>query len=136
MKWTGDVIVKWGPAVLVMVLIFIASSIPSESMPNAGSWDVVFKKGGHLLGYALLAVCILHGLDLTSNRTWLIALLICGLYALSDEYHQSFVAGRNATLVDVGIDLFGASMGAWLFIQFRKLWVKGSISQHGWKSQL
>ena len=33
------------------------------------------------------------------------------LYALSDEFHQSFVPGRNPRLIDVSIDLLGAALG-------------------------
>lgn len=33
---------------------------------------------------------------------------ICFLYAVSDEYHQSFVAGRSPQLKDVMIDSLGA----------------------------
>jgi len=34
------------------------------------------------------------------------------LFALSDEFHQSFVPGRDARLIDVGIDLMGAEPGS------------------------
>lgn len=37
------------------------------------------------------------------------------LYALSDEYHQTFVPGRNGTFVDLLIDASGALVGLLLF---------------------
>ncbi len=53
---------RWGPALVLMAVIFAASATPGEDLPNAGDWDTVFKKGGHLLGYALLGVAYLRGL--------------------------------------------------------------------------
>jgi VanZ family protein len=35
---------------------------------------------------------------------------IVGLYSLTDEFHQRFVPGRNASLVDCGIDVAGAAI--------------------------
>ena len=37
-----------------MVIIYLASGTPSTSLPDYGVWDTVIKKGGHMLGYALL----------------------------------------------------------------------------------
>jgi VanZ family protein len=38
------------------------------------------------------------------------AAAIALLYGVTDEYHQSFVEGRNGTPVDVGIDAIGISL--------------------------
>jgi hypothetical protein len=102
---------RWWPALLMMALIFIASSIPGDRMPHAGNWDFSVKKGGHMTGYALLALGLMWGQTRRGRINFVLALLGCGLYALSDEFHQSFVPGRNAALMDVGIDLTGASIG-------------------------
>ena len=53
---------RWGPALVLMAVIFAASATPGEDLPNAGAWDTLFKKGGHLLGYALLGAAYLRGL--------------------------------------------------------------------------
>jgi VanZ family protein len=37
--------------------------------------------------------------------------LIVVVYSLTDEYHQSFVPGRTASLSDCGIDSVGGAMG-------------------------
>jgi VanZ family protein len=36
---------------------------------------------------------------------------LCILYAITDEYHQSFVPGRSPRGMDVGIDALGAVLG-------------------------
>jgi VanZ family protein len=41
--------------------------------------------------------------------SWMI--LICVLYAISDEIHQSFVPGRGPSIIDVFIDSTGAITG-------------------------
>jgi VanZ family protein len=109
-KW----IRQWLPAVLIMGVIFYFSSIPSQEMPNFGSWDTLVKKSGHMLGYALLGLAYLRGINSYRWQTILITLAGVVLYAISDEYHQSFVAGRTSTLVDVGIDTIGAIAGQFI----------------------
>ncbi len=92
-------LLPWLPAILMMLVIFGFSSIPSDEMPNFGSGDLVVKKGGHLLGYGLLALAYWAGLRFDKRRWWL-ALLFAIIYAASDEYHQSFVPGRHPSWVD------------------------------------
>jgi VanZ family protein len=83
-----------------MGLIFWFSSQPSSNLPNFGWADKAIKKGGHMLGFAMLACSYWYGLDLESNKrrlVWLFAIL----YAVTDEYHQSFVTGRFPSAWDV-----------------------------------
>ncbi len=117
-----DLVRRWWPAILMMLLIFGASSIPGHEMPSFGLIDFDVKKGGHMLGYALLAAGYLRGLidgRAITRSHWCLAVLLACLYAATDEFHQSFVAGRNATPVDVGIDTVGAIIGvtAWAWIK-------------------
>jgi VanZ family protein len=101
---------RWLPALVVMATIFSFSSIPSSIMPNFGSTDLFVKKGGHMLGYALLALTYWYGLRF-EKRSWWLALLLTVVYALSDEFHQSFVSGRHPSWVDaLIIDASGASI--------------------------
>jgi VanZ family protein len=104
---------RWGPALVVMAVIFVFSSIPSQEIPDFGSLDFTVKKLGHVAGYALLGAAYLHALgDQKSSAAWL-ALSLAILFAITDEFHQYFVPGRNASPIDVLID--GA--GAWIGIQ-------------------
>jgi VanZ family protein len=122
---------KWGPAILMMLVIFLASSTPSKDMPGFGSWDTIVKKGGHMLGYALLALSYAHGLGLNKKHWWMLPWLLAILYAASDEFHQSFVPGRNATPVDVGIDTIGAGIGLLAGYIRMNLHRKGSHERSG-----
>jgi VanZ family protein len=103
-------ILHWLPAIAVMAVIFGFSSIPSQEMPSFGILDLVVKKGAHMLGYGLLALAYWYSLRFDKRRWWL-ALLFAMLYAISDEFHQSFVPGRHPSLVDaLIIDGSGAAL--------------------------
>ena len=49
-----------------------------------------------------------------SRRRWNVALALAFslLFAVSDEYHQTFVPGRGGTWTDVAIDSSGAFLAA------------------------
>ena len=106
-KWVR----RWLPAILMMGTIFYFSSIPAKEMPNFVSWDTFVKKSGHMLGYAMLGLAYLRGINAYRWHSILTVLAGVVIYALSDEYHQSFVAGRTSTFMDVGIDTIGATLG-------------------------
>jgi hypothetical protein len=105
---------RWGPAILIMGLIFIASSASGSSIPDFGSMNLFVLKGGHLLGYALLGAAWLHGMSgggsITRSRVAAAGILVI-LYAISDEWHQSFTPGRNPALRDICIDTAGGFLG-------------------------
>jgi VanZ family protein len=107
-------LLKWIPALIVMSIIFLFSSQPSKNLPDFGLVDRLVKKGGHMLGYGLLAISCWFGFDWERKKrpiAWLFAVL----YAMTDEFHQSFVAGRYPSMWDVVIfDNFGALISLWL----------------------
>src|SRR6185295_16220706 len=91
---------------------------PGEELPNAGRFDMVLKKGGHFLGYALLGAACLRGLAWRrgpARRDLEVAILMALLYAASDEIHQRFTPGRTPAVSDVLLDGVGAAVGgaAW-----------------------
>ena len=107
---------RWGPALGLMIVIFIFSAQPRGTMlvPDFKAWDFAIKKTAHVIEYALLAALMLRGARGESPLRpahWLWAAALTLLYALTDEYHQTFVAGREGHLVDVGIDAVGVTIG-------------------------
>ena len=87
-------------------------------MPNFGLVDFLVKKGGHALGYGLLALAYLRGLKGESSeivsRQLFIAWVLATLYSATDEFHQSFVPGRHPAVTDVMIDSVGAAIALFL----------------------
>jgi hypothetical protein len=114
----GKTFQRWVPALIIIGVIFLASSIPANQMPNIGKLDFPVKKGSHFSGYALLALGLLRGMHDDKPRNLVLVLLFCGLYAVSDEFHQSFVPGRKSSPIDIGIDFFGSAFGLLLFLWF------------------
>jgi len=117
-----DWIRRWGPACIMMALIFTASGTPGSDLPQFGFLDVLVKKGGHALGYALLGISYLRGLAYGRNaspRQLLLAATLATLYAATDEYHQRFTPGRTPSVEDVLTDSIGAiaGVGLWPFVR-------------------
>lgn len=105
---------NWIPALVVMGIIFWFSAQAGDKLPNFSWADKIVKKSGHMLGYALLAFCYWYALGLQSSRRWL-AWLLAILYAMTDEYHQSFVSFRSPSVWDVLVfDNLGALLSLWL----------------------
>jgi VanZ family protein len=110
--------VALGPALLVMAIIFILSAQPSghEDKPFI---EVLLRKLGHVTGYFLLALAwwrALRELGLSHSLAAQLrgAALISVLYAVTDEFHQTFVEGRSGTPVDVLIDAIGIGLACLL----------------------
>ena len=106
-------ILKWLPSLFVMLVIFWFSAQPAPGLPNFDWADKVVKKGGHVIGYALLAWSYWHTLDYRKDKRWLAWLFVI-LYAMTDEFHQSFVVGRHPSVWDVIVfDNLGALISLW-----------------------
>ncbi len=109
---------RWGPAVVWMAVLFAASATPSYDIPTFGTVDYFVKKGGHMLGYAVLALLFRRALG-WQKRLPAIPWLLAVTYALLDEFHQSLVPGRHPSLVDVFLfDGGGAALGLLLSWRF------------------
>jgi VanZ family protein len=100
---------RWLPAVIWMGLIFFVSAQPTlPSVP--GRWDLLLKKGMHMAAYGILTALYLRALRGSGHDEWVIraaSVALAVAYAMSDEYHQTFVPGRNGTWVDVAVDGVG-----------------------------
>ncbi len=73
--------------------------------------DKIVRKTAHIALFAVLAVCVymwLKSMGLDDADAIVLTLVICGIYAGSDEWHQSFVKGRTSQFIDVCVDEFGA----------------------------
>ena len=102
----------WLPPALWMSAIFILSAQPTLPHYPDRLFDVILKKMGHAVEYGILAFLLRRALSrgrgALSRSALVSAFIVSVLYAASDEYHQTFVPGRNGNLVDVGFDAVGA----------------------------
>ena len=86
----------------------------------------LIRKLAHCTEYAVFGLLLYHSFEPRHPERWDIrgafaALIIAGLFSLGDEYHQSFVPGRTASLADCGIDTAGALLGMILLYGGRRL---------------
>ena len=106
----------WLPVVAWATLIFALSSVPHLSS-GLGTWDYVLRKCAHVTEYAILGALLLaaFALLLRALGREVPAFLGALAFAVSDEVHQHFVAGRHGSPVDVAIDAIGITFGllAW-----------------------
>ncbi len=89
-----------------MALIYLLSA-QSDLSTGLGFWDLVLRKLAHASTYGALTLLWFRALGPITPRALAAAAAISLLYAISDEYHQSFVAGRHGSPLDVGIDAIG-----------------------------
>ncbi len=103
-------LLRTAPVILVMGAIFLLSHQTGDSLhlPTFPGVD----KLAHILAYATLALTVLwyHGPKGLQNlrRAAMQTVLFCLLYGLSDEYHQSFIALRSVSALDILADTTGA----------------------------
>lgn len=105
-----QVVLAWAPVIAWAFLIFAFSAQSELRFLPQELLDLIVRKAGHMFVFGTLALLIWRALAMTTavHRPWLWALLSAVLYAITDEVHQGFVAGRDPSAVDVGIDAAGA----------------------------
>ena len=107
----------WAPPVLYMVLIFAVSSMKQPPLPMPEFEWLTIDKLYHFIEYAILGGLLTWAFVkakpsiVPSQLVWYIAALISILYGASDEWHQTFVPGRYATVADWVADVFGSIGG-------------------------
>jgi VanZ family protein len=88
------------------------------------------RKTAHFMEYAVLALLAARALRTSARRGlkarwWLVSFALVACAALSDEYHQSFVPSRTASIYDSLLDMTGgaaalAGFALWLAVRRRK----------------
>ena len=98
----------WLPPLALMAVIFALSAQP-DLTSGLGLLDLIGRKVLHMAEYALLCLLWWRALRtvLPGARAIPVALAVSVLYAASDEYHQSFVEGRDSDALDVATDAAG-----------------------------
>ncbi|OGY52573.1 MAG: hypothetical protein A3J65_01250 [Candidatus Buchananbacteria bacterium RIFCSPHIGHO2_02_FULL_45_11b] len=103
-------ILNWLAVIGWLMVIYYFSSQPNLKSELEPLWDLIFRKIAHLAEYFVLAFLLFRALlghKAPKTPALALALILSLFYAFTDEYHQSFTAGRSASLVDAGIDGLG-----------------------------
>ena len=112
------------PLIICLVAIFILSH-----QPKAPFIEITFEyedKLLHFLAYFILGISLIMAsvanLQKASNKKLAIAVLLIGMiYGLSDEFHQSFVPGRDSSIFDWFADCLGLILSLSFLNLIRKL---------------
>ena len=100
-------------------MIFLFSSQPGEESSKISN-DLIIRKLGHFSEYMTLgffSFSYLSNLFIENNnikdlkKTVILSFLFSVIYASTDEFHQTFVVGRDGNIVDVWIDSSGSLVG-------------------------
>lgn len=104
-------VANWVAVLLWLGVIYYFSNQPDLKSALAPLTDLLLRKTAHMAEYFVLTYLIFRALMGHTVR-WSVAVVFATLaaigYAVTDEWHQGFVAGRSSSLVDVGIDSTGA----------------------------
>jgi VanZ family protein len=92
----------------------------------------LIRKLAHSTEYGMFGLFLYHSFTFRQPESWntrsaVSAVIVAGLFSLTDEYHQSFVPGRTASIVDCGIDTFGALVG--MLLPYAGWKVQGFLSK-------
>ncbi len=109
---------------LIMAVLYWLSSIPGTQLPDSPALYSLFywitpsvQNALHVPAYAALSGASHWALGAWlrgSSRRAIGACMIASAYGVFDEWHQSFVPGRYASLTDVMLNVTGAALGIWI----------------------
>jgi VanZ family protein len=138
---------RYGPPIIWAALIFIGSSnllsssntsmflarplhwlLPHASDATLRALHFILRKAGHFTEYAILALLAARAFrtssrELLRSRWFWASLVLVIAYSLTDEFHQSFVPSRTASIYDSMIDSAGG------LVALTILWWRGRIPE-------
>jgi VanZ family protein len=147
-------ILDWVPAALSVLMIALESTATMSSQNTSewlypywvrffgvvtpAHWAEVhhlIRKTGHFVGYGVVSMAFFYswrqtllGMAVKHWTLWrrasVLAVLCTLMVAISDEYHQSFLASRTSSPLDVCIDLSGAIAAQFLLLLIIQLFTR------------
>lgn len=110
----------WLPVFVWGYIIYFLSDIPGLGT-GLGIWDLILRKGAHITEYFILTILLIRAFRRSFRMSFALLIfwpsVISFLYAVSDEYHQSFIKNRCGTPWDVLVDAVGILIVVYLYIK-------------------
>ena len=108
LRWTA-----WGPAAIWAGVLFFLSAQPGTDGPPIFLPEE--DKVAHVGLYAIFAATLVRAARGEGSGGWRWAPLVLGfVFAVSDEWHQTLVPRRDASVGDLVADTLGLLLGYWL----------------------
>jgi VanZ family protein len=103
-----------------MLFIFILSSVPEKDIPDLSIPD--FQRAVHFFEYSVLGglwirAFLLRRPGAARFKFSILAWALTSVFALSDEWHQTFVPGRSGEFGDLFFDMICAALGILLYFR-------------------
>lgn len=90
-----------------------------EEMVDVEYLNFLIRKIAHMSEYFILSLLVLNVIIQFKGKIeykhYIISICFCLMYAITDEFHQTFVPGRTGQALDVLIDTFGAILGCGIY---------------------
>lgn len=122
---------NWMAVIFWMTVIYFFSDQPNLQSSFPSFWDMIFRKLAHIAEFFVLTFLLVRALQ-CQIRSFVIIIFFSGMlsliFAISDEFHQTFVSGRHGSFSDVVIDSFGIALFflMWFFEDMRRKRVPSS----------
>lgn len=119
---------NWLMVIIWAAFIFFLSHQPGLKSGFPQIWDLVLRKLAHIAEYFVLNVLFIKSFknyNLSRKKILILSFVFALLYAISDEYHQSFIFGRQGAARDVMIDSVGILLSTYLSacLSSRQAWL-------------
>ena len=122
--------------IIWMIFIFIMSSFDADTSSNQSGLIVniisnilnvsdidlitfIIRKLAHFMEYFILGILICNSVYIYNKKN-IYGIIICSIYAFSDEIHQIFVPGRSFQIRDIIIDILGSMVGIIIFYLYKQ----------------
>jgi VanZ family protein len=112
----GSGALRWTPPFVYALLIFFVSAQPD---PLPAVTAVIWDKFLHCVEYGVLALLVCRACRGERIRPMLavaLTVIATSAYAATDEWHQFFVPGRNADVLDWLADSIGAAAASMAYL--------------------
>ncbi|MBQ8234474.1 MAG: VanZ family protein [Bacilli bacterium] len=105
--------------------INIVDSIRNEKTENKEllieKLTFIVRKIAHFLEYLILGILMYRVVsDYTNKNVLILSILLCILYATTDEIHQIFINGRDGNIKDVLVDSIGIIIGCLIYKKIKE----------------
>jgi VanZ family protein len=110
------------------LLLWLFPNISEERIALA---HFLTRKAAHFTEYAILGLLAARAFSSSSHRLlgryWFqLGTMLIVVYALTDEYHQTFVPSRTGSIYDSAVDTAGGLCALLAFLYLRRRWNNGS----------
>ena len=113
----------WGPVFLWILFIMALSSVSGRNIPDLPV--PFFHKVVHFFEYSVLGALWMRALTYgrSGGKSFVLSILawtLTAIFALSDEWHQTFVPGRSGRSGDAFFDMVCAAVGIAFYVFVKK----------------